>query len=213
MLLNEKQILQRLVDPDERNRLTVSPIIDVREQLQPSSLDVRLGTDFVMVRTARFLFLNILKSPEEAEKEAAEYVERIHVPPSQRFVIHPGEFALGCTLEYIKLPCNLAARLEGKSTWGRVGLQVHSTAGFVDPGFEGCLTFELQNVGKVPIPLYPGIRVAQLCFLECTSTAIPYMSKSTSNYGGRAGLLTSRYFKMPDLAILRRIVDPSNDDF
>ncbi len=209
MILNEKQILRRLISPRREDRLALTPIIDPKEDFQSSSFDLRLGTEFVLVRNARFTHLNILKKPAEAEREAIEYVDRIHVSPSERFVLHPGEFALSSTLQYIRLPRDLVGRIEGKSTWGRVGLQVHSTAGFVDPGFEGSLTFELQNVGKAPIPLYPGIRVAQICFYTCKPSSVPYSQKSTSLYGNRAGLLTSRYFNMPDVKILRRIINTS----
>ncbi len=203
-LLTEKQILSRLCRRDP-GRVIVTPILEIREQIQPSSIDLRLGTEFAIVKSARLACLDILQDKEEARAEIVRYLERVHVAPDDRFVLHPHDFALGCTLEYIKLPFDIAGRLEGKSTWGRVGLQIHSTAGFVDPGFEGALTFELQNVGRVPIPLYPAMRVAQICLYECEESSIPYLKKSHSSYGGDPGLVISKYFDLPDVGVLQRI--------
>jgi dCTP deaminase len=210
-LLTERQILERLC-PDHPNRIVVTPILDLRRQLQPSSLDLRLGTEFALIRSSGFEFLDILNKEKAAKREIAKYIEMIHIPPSGKFVLHPGEFALGCTLEYIKLPSDIAGRLEGRSTWGRVGLQIHSTAGFVDPGFGGALTFELQNVGRVPIPLYPALRVAQICFYECEQSSIPYMEKAQSSYGGDPGLIFSRYYDPLETEILRIIHERGEEE-
>ena len=204
-LLNEKEIIGRLVREDEY-RLVVTPILSLRDQIQPTSIDLRLGTEFEIIKSALFKSLNVLESERDAKAMVARYMEKVHVGPEQEFVLHPGEFALGCTLEYFKLPSDLAGRLDGKSTWGRVGLQIHSTAGFVDPGFEGALTFELQNVGRVPIPLYPGMRVAQICFFKCEKSSIPYSQKSeTLSYGGNPGLLSTQFFRLPDQKLLHII--------
>lgn len=205
MLLNERQIFERLIHSDSGKRLVITPIIDAKEQFQPSSFDLRLGVEFSTLKISKFAFLDILKDPEEAISNIKNYVEHTSIDHNDKFILHPGSFVLGCTLEYIKMPFDLAGRLEGKSTWGRVGLEVHSTAGFVDPGFEGCLTFELQNVGKVPIPLYPGVRVAQLCLQKTEKTLIPYKKKSTSSYSGRVGLIDSKYYKLRELSILREM--------
>lgn len=203
-LLSEKEIIRRLLRND-RYRLVVTPILNLRSQIQPTSVDLRLGTEFELIKSALFDSLNVLEAPEKARARVAQYMEKVHVRPDQPFVLHPGEFALGSTLEYFKLPSDLAGRLDGKSTWGRVGLQIHSTAGFVDPGFEGALTFELQNVGRVPIPLYPGMRVAQICFFKCEKSSIPYSEKRDALYGGNPGLLSTQFFKLPDQKLLRYI--------
>lgn len=205
MVLSEMQILRKMTEEDLDKRLTITPIIDVEEQFQPTSVDLRLGTEFMVVRNARFEFLDLLKSPDEAKLEAGRYIEYIRIRPDGRFVLHPREFALACTLEYVRLPRGIAGRLEGKSTWGRVGLQIHSTAGFVDPGFRGSLTYELQNVGKAPIPLFPGLRLAQISFYETEETYIPYTKKAYHHYAGRPGLIGSLYYKMSDFNQLRRI--------
>ena len=183
----------------------VTPILSLRDQIQPTSIDLRLGTEFEIIKSALFKSLNVLESERDAKAMVARYMEKVHVGPEQEFVLHQGEFALGCTLEYFKLPSDLAGRLDGKSTWGRVGLQIHSTAGFVDPGFEGALTFELQNVGRVPIPLYPGMRVAQICFFKCEKSSIPYSQKSDALYGGNPGLLSTQFFRLPDQKLLHII--------
>ncbi len=206
MLLSELELLRRLCTPDPEKRLVITPIINVQQQIQSTSVDLRLGTEFRVIRNARYPFLDLLKTAEIAREELVDYIEEIRIPFYESLVLHPNEFALGCTLEYLRLPNDLAGRLEGKSTWGRVGLQVHSTAGFVDPGFEGALTFELQNVGKVPIPLYPGLRVAQVCFYECTPSALPYGQKAYSNYAGRVGVLNSKYFALPELKRIREYI-------
>lgn len=203
MLLNERQIFDRLTTDNPKRCLVITPIIDAKEQFQPSSFDLRLGVEFRTLKISKFEFLDILKEPEEAMLDIKKYIEDYRIPHHGKFILHPGAFVLGCTLEYIKMPVDLAGRLEGKSTWGRVGLEVHSTAGFVDPGFEGCLTFELQNSGKVPIPLYPGVRVAQICFYETEETHIPYTKKSSASYGGRAGLIDSKYYNLKELKVLR----------
>ncbi len=173
--------------------------------MQPTSVDLRLGTEFKIIRNARFEFLDLLAEPGGAEQDLVEYIEDVRIPFNSKFVLHPNEFVLGCTLEYLKLPADLAGRLEGKSTWGRLGLQVHSTAGFVDPGFDGALTFELQNVGKVPIPLFPGMRVAQICFFECPPTPIPSGLEATKSYSGRVGVTGSQYYRMPEFQRIGKI--------
>jgi dCTP deaminase len=209
-ILNELEILERLYSDSLEDRLVITPIIDAKAQFQPSSFEVRLGTEFLTWRLSRIAYLDLLsiwrernsedgaELKRDAALELAQHIEKHVLPYDGEFVLHPHEFALGCTLEFIKLPGNLAGRLEGKSTWGRLGLQIHATAGFVDPGFQGCLTFELQNVGKVPIPLYPGLRVAQISFYRVNTTLLPYGQKTSSNYGG-VGLQDSRYYVMQEL--------------
>jgi dCTP deaminase len=159
MLLSETEIARRLLDPDERNRLIVTPIIDAREQFGPSSLDVRLGTDF---RRLENINRSQVALNEQFGNEEEAYTKRVVLSAEQRFYLHPGEFVLASTLEYFRLPDNLAARIEGRSSWGRLGLLVHATAGFVDPGFAGSLTFELSNAGRLPIELRPGLRIGQI---------------------------------------------------
>jgi dCTP deaminase len=199
-LLSDLQIMERLVAPDERC-VFVSPIIDLVDQLGPSSLDVRLGTEFVTTRSSGMTHIDLRPAAGSAVKQAlGEYSVMRQIPLSGRFVLHPGEFALGHTLEFIRLPRDIAARLEGRSSLGRMGIQIHATAGYVDPGFEGALTFELMNSGKLPVSLSPGIRLGQLCFFEVEPVEVPYLKKRYSKYGGRLGVESARVFEDPEIA-------------
>lgn len=211
MILNEVNLLERML-ADKRHRIVITPILNMREQIQPTSVDLRLGTEFKIIRNVRFPYLNLLEEKEKAERNAYQYTDTVKITYDEKFALHPNEFALGSTLEYIRLPSDIAGRMEGKSTWGRVGLQIHSTAGYVDPGFAGSLTFELQNVGKVPIPLYPGLRVAQITFYSTEfDSTIPYGKKAYSLYGGNVGTVGSRYYELPEIEVLRRIQEEKKD--
>ena len=204
MILNEVEIIQRMVCEDEHKRITITPLIDSKQQFGPSSVDLRLGTDFKIIRTTGLTHLDPLKQKEEISLDVIKYTETIEITPGEQFVLHPGDFALASTLEYIVLPNDVAARIEGRSTWGRLGLEVHATAGFVDPGFAGALTFELQNSGKVPIPLYAGVRIGQLCFFAMSEPSkLPYQNKKFTKYSKGIGTVTSRYFDDPEYEILR----------
>lgn len=200
-LLSERDILQRLLV--ERD-LVVTPIIDLAAQLGPTSLDVRLGTRFQAQKRSALAYINPLQERAIVAAEVADYVQEYTVLPTEPYVLHPGEFALAATLEFIRLPVDLAARLEGRSSWGRVGLQVHSTAGFVDPGFAGVITFELSNIGTVPIPLYPGLRVGQLCFYTNRPSLIPYQTKKLTKYSNQVSPMGSAFYTDPEYSYIRR---------
>jgi len=212
VILNEHQILERMLTDDPERRIVITPVLDPVEQFGPSSLDVRLGPDFKVVRTSRLTHLDPLKEPDEIEGDVARYTENSVIRPGEPFVLHPGEFALASTLEFIRLPYDIAARLEGRSTWGRLGLEIHATAGFVDPGFSGALTFELKNAGQVPLPLYAGLRIAQLCFFQLSDPSrLPYQAKRYTKYAGRLGTAGSRYFQDPEYAALRAAARRAED--
>jgi dCTP deaminase len=206
-LLNETQMLARLVDPDPERRLIITPLIRPEEQFGPTSLDVRLGTDFQVMRRTNLACLNLAGDPAQLAEEVRKSSHWVKVKPGEPFVLHPGEFALASTLEFVRIPLDLAARLEGRSTWGRLGLQIHATAGFVDPGFSGALTFELSNVSTMPLTLYPGVRIAQLCFYQSTRTQLPYHRKRYSKYSGKATTATSAFFQDPEYARIRAASD------
>lgn len=158
--------------------------------LQPSSIDVRLDRFFRLFDNHKYAFID----PAEQQDELTRFVE---VKSDEAFILHPGEFVLGSTYEFVSLPNDIAARLEGKSSLGRLGLLTHSTAGFVDPGFRGHVTLELSNVATLPIKLWPGMKIGQLCFFKLTSEAEhPYGSdKYSSRYQGQRGPTASRSFK------------------
>lgn len=214
MILNELQIIERL-SRDDKTRISIKPLIDLKRQLGPSSIDVRLGTEFKVIRRQEYTHLDPLeKEPREIELDVKKYTEEVLVrfhPKYRGFVLHPGQFTLGSTLEYICLPSDLAGRLEGRSSWSRVGLQVHVTGGFIDPGFHGTITFELCNLGTVPITLYVGLRVAQLAFYEVLESLKPYPEKMYSKYFGQAGTGASRFYKDYEFDILRKLHKEEQD--
>ena len=158
--------------------------------LQPSSIDVRLDRFFRLFDNHKYAFID----PAEQQDELTRLIE---VDPAEPFILHPGEFVLGSTYEFVTLPDDVAARLEGKSSLGRLGLLTHSTAGFVDPGFRGHVTLELSNVATLPIKLWPGMKIGQLCFFKLTSPSEhPYGSeKYASRYQGQRGPTASRSYK------------------
>jgi dCTP deaminase len=157
--------------------------------LQPSSFDVRIDRFFRLFDNHKYAFID----PAEQQDDLTRFVE---VAPDEPFILHPGEFVLGSTYEFVKLPDNVAARLEGKSSLGRLGLVTHSTAGFVDPGFNGHVTLELSNMATLPIKLWPGMKIGQLCFFQLSSPSeTPYGSEKYLNrYQGQRGPTASRSY-------------------
>ena len=155
--------------------------------IQPSSVDVRMDKYFRLFDNHKYPVIDPAKDQEDLTR-------LVEVDPEEGFVLHPGEFVLGSTLETITLPDDLAARVEGKSSLGRLGLLTHATAGFVDPGFSGHVTLELSNVATLPIMLWPGMKIGQLCFIKLSSpTENPYGSqKHGSHYQGQRGPTASR---------------------
>jgi dCTP deaminase len=203
MILNEAQILERLVDPDPERRIIITPLLKPEEQFGPTSVDLRLGTDFQVMRRTNLTHMDLMKNPEDLSRDVQRHMQHVKVKPTEPFILHPGEFALASTLEYVKIPLDLAARLEGRSTWGRLGLQIHATAGFVDPGFRGALTFELSNVSNIPLPLYPGVRISQICFFLSSATNLPYGKKRYTKYSGKTSTASSAFFKDPEYTRIR----------
>jgi dCTP deaminase len=157
--------------------------------MQPSSLDVRVDRYFRVFRNSRYPYIDV-----KAEQE--ELTELVEVG-DEAFILHPGEFVLGSTLERVTLPDDLVARLEGKSSLGRLGLLIHSTAGFIDPGWDGHVTLELSNVANLPITIYPGMKIGQLSFVQLSEAAEhPYGSAGIgSKYQGQKGPTPSRYWQ------------------
>jgi dCTP deaminase len=181
MLLSDRDIREQL----ESGRVGLDPL-DLG-MIQPSSIDVRLDKYFRLFDNHKYPFID----PREDQPELTRLVE---IQDGEPFILHPGEFVLGSTYELVTLPDDIAARLEGKSSLGRLGLLTHSTAGFVDPGFSGHVTLELSNVATLPIKLWPGMKIGQLCFIRLTSPAEkPYGSAEySSRYQGQRGPTASR---------------------
>ncbi len=184
MLLSDRDIRAEI----EKKRVVLEPYDD--EMIQPSSVDVRMDRFFRVFENHRYPHID----PAEDQPELTREVEP---PGDEPFILHPGEFVLGSTYEVITLPDDIAARLEGKSSLGRLGLLTHSTAGFIDPGFSGHVTLELSNVATLPIKLWPGMKIGQLCFFQLSSpTENPYGSaKYGSRYQGQRGPTQSRSFQ------------------
>jgi dCTP deaminase len=200
MLLSDIEIAKRLVEPDLNKRLVVTPIISAREQFGPSSLDVRLSTDFQRLENMNRSHIDLGERPQAQEKVYREG-KRIVLAANGEFFLHPGEFVLASTLEFFRLPDDLAGRIEGRSSWGRNGLLVHATAGFVDPGFAGVLTFELSNAGRLPIKLIPGLRIGQVCLFQMSGRAlIPYSAKQGAKYFEATTLEASKADFDPEVA-------------
>jgi dCTP deaminase len=157
--------------------------------LQPASIDVRIDRFFRLFDNHKYPYID----PAEDQPELTRLIES---KPGEPFILHPGEFVLGSTFEQVTLPDDVAARLEGKSSLGRLGLLTHSTAGFIDPGFSGHVTLELSNVATLPIKLWPGMKIGQLCFFRLSSPAEkPYGSgEYASRYQGQRGPTASRSY-------------------
>ena len=164
-ILSDKDIKKYL----DEDKIGIDPIQN-EKQIQPSSVDLRLGDEFKVFKVIRKPYID----PKD-EDDLASYMESTVVEKGEAFIIHPNEFALATTLEYVKLPDDLVARVEGRSSMGRLGVTMHVTAGFIDPGFEGKITLEISNIGAMPVALYPGQRVCQIVFETMTSPAeVPY---------------------------------------
>ena len=181
MLLSDRDIRAEL----EQGRVVLDPYEPA--MVQPSSIDVRLDRFFRLFDNHKYAVID----PAQDQPDLTRLVE---VEGDEPFVLHPGEVVLGATFEQVTLPDDIAARLEGKSSLGRLGLLTHSTAGFIDPGFSGHVTLELSNVATLPITLWPGMKIGQMCFFRLSSPALaPYGSGATgSRYQGQRGPTASR---------------------
>ena len=184
MLLSDRDIRAEIA----ANRVGVEPFDEA--MIQPSSVDVRLDKFFRVFENHKYSVI-------DPSTEQAELTREVIAEGDEPFILHPGEFVLASTYEVITLPDDIAGRLEGKSSLGRLGLLTHSTAGFIDPGFSGHITLELSNVANLPVKLFPGMKIGQLCLIKLSSPAEhPYGSeKNGSRYQGQRGPTASRSFK------------------
>ncbi|MEA2460113.1 MAG: dCTP deaminase [Actinomycetota bacterium] len=184
MILSDRDIRMAV----KEGRIGIEPF-DMSD-VQPSSIDLHVDKLFRTFHNHRYPHIDV-------KKEMEHLTELVEVGDDEAFILHPGEFVLGSTSEYVRLPHDLVARLEGKSSLGRLGLLIHSTAGFVDPGFEGHLTLELSNVANLPITIYPYMKIGQISFYELSSEAEnPYGSSGVgSKYQGQRGPTPSKFFE------------------
>lgn len=169
-------------------RIVVDPFDDA--MVQPSSIDVRLDNQFLVFR-------NHTRGVIDVKEDVSDLTEMVEASNERPFLLHPSEFVLGSTAERVSLPDDIVGRIEGKSSLGRLGLLIHTTAGFVDAGFEGFLTLELSNVATLPITLYPGMKIGQISFLRMDRpAAVPYGADELgSKYRGQVGPTPSQYWK------------------
>ena len=194
MILSDRTIREQLA----AGRIGIDPLDE--SCIQPSSVDLRLDRLFRV-------FLNHTMSVIDVRKDLSDLTQEVEIAEGDAFILHPGEFVLGSTSERISVPDDIVARIEGKSSLGRLGLLIHSTAGFIDAGFSGHITLELSTVANLPITLYPGMKIGQVSFLQMTTPAdVPYGSaKVGSKYQGQRGPTPSRYWENfePDADRLR----------
>ena len=184
MILSDRTLREEIA----AGRVVIEPYDE--SMVQPSSIDVRLDRYFRV-------FLNHTMPVIDVKKDLEELTRLVEIDGDQPFVLHPGEFVLGSTFERVAVPNDLVARIEGKSSLGRLGLLIHSTAGFIDAGFDGHITLELSNVANLPITLYPGMKIGQISFLRMTTPAdVPYGTGALgSKYQGQRGPTPSRYWE------------------
>ena len=161
-ILSDQEIKKYL----NSGKIIIDPLKDSEKQIQPSSVDMRIGSEFKTFKVVQKPYID----PKD-EEDINSYMESVHIDDGESFIIHPNEFALATTYETVKVPNNLVARVEGRSSMGRLGITMHVTAGFIDPGFHGKITLEISNIGKMPVALYPGQRVCQIVFETMTSEA------------------------------------------
>lgn len=184
MILSDADIKKRLLEKS----IVIDPITDMDQQIQPASVDLRLADTFVVYRLPDQPCID----PQDPDT-VNQFTDTVKVKPGNAFILHPGEFALGSTVERVKVPADLVARVEGRSSIGRLAVVVHATAGFIDPGFDGRITLELSNLGRVAVKLYPGMRISQIVFHTMQSPAErPYGPERGSKYWGQEGAVASK---------------------
>jgi dCTP deaminase len=179
MILSDRTIREQI----EAGRIVIDPFDPAC--VQPSSVDLHVDAEFRVFRNNRYPFIDV--------KQKQDLTELVEVKPDEPFILHPGEFVLGSTLERVSIPDDLVARLEGKSSLGRLGLLIHSTAGYVDPGWDGFLTLELSNVANLPITLYPGMKIGQISFFQLTTAAETPYGSAGNKYQNQQGPTASRF--------------------
>ena len=182
MILSDRDIKAEIAT----GKLKVENMSDPALQIQPSGIDIRLGNEFRIFKSISIPYIDP-RNPVE------NYTESIQIEDDKPFILHPGEFVLASTKEYIGMPTHLVGILDGRSSLGRLGVTVHTTASGINPGWEGRITLEVTNIGKIPIALYPGMRIAKLTFARLTSEPdIPYGKRGNEKYQKQTGLDESK---------------------
>lgn len=187
MILSDRDLKERL----SRGDIRMDPALDLETQIQPASIDLRLGYEFQTFNYTRQALI------DPADPESFQQLTSVmQLEAGERFIVHPGEFVLATTLERVEVPNDLVARLEGRSSIGRLGIVIHSTAGYIDPGFQGTITLEISNLGRIAVALYPGMRICQISFETLSSPVSQgYGVKRAAKYQGQASATASRLYE------------------
>jgi dCTP deaminase len=195
MVLADKDIRYQL----RHNRIVIDPLWDCGLQIQPCSVDLRLGTEFKVFPKPDVNYEGIEAMIDPLEDNPADLMKTFSLEEGMSFVLDPGDFALACTVERIKIPDDILGRVDGRSSIGRLGILIHATAGLIDPGFEGYLTLELANIGPYPVILTPGMRICQISFeMLSQKCSQPYGSRKGSKYQDQIGATASRIYQDTD---------------
>lgn len=183
MHLADTDILKRL----EEGSIVIDPLENPDLQIQPASVDVTLGTEFLKFNPRNVTSINPLDNNPE------EYMERIEITDDEPFVVHPGDFVLATTKEWVEIPDDIISFVDGRSTLGRLGIVIHATAGLLDPGWNGNVTLEISNLGQIPVELTPGMRIGQLTFTELKNPSDrPYGAERGSKYQNQTGVQSAQ---------------------
>lgn len=184
-ILSDRDIKKIILE----NKLLIENVDDLSVQIQPAWIDLRLGDEFGVFERTSTAFIDTKKMP-------ADYTNVINIGNDEPFILHPGEFVLGTTREYIKLPDDIVGYVDGRSSLGRLGIIIHVTSGFIDPGWEGQLVLEITNIGKMPVALYSNMRVCKLVLFQTSSPAeIPYFLRQDAKYKKQKGVQKSKIYK------------------
>lgn len=205
-VLSSADVRAAMRDEELKMRLVITPLLDPAEQIRDASVDLRLGTEFLVPTRTNVSLL------DPHDDEHANRVKRVfrsfHVALGETFVLHPKQFVLGSTLEYVRFPDTLMGYVEGRSSWGRNGLQI-ATATVVSPGFAGVLTFEISNVGEVPVQLRAGTRIAQMVLHRLLSPEDPYAARSKAQFRIPTGPEVATFEHDPDRGFLNAYIGRS----
>lgn len=191
MILPDHEIKKLLKD----GKIVIDPLDDPEKQIQAALVDLRLGNEFSVFKLTKEPFIDI----KEREKE---YTEKVSVPDDSFFILHPREFVIGITKERIKIPHDIAAYIDGRSSIGRLGITTHITSGYVDPGFDGVLALEITNLGKMPVKIYPGMRICKIIFFRLASPSEkPYDKRADAKYHSQTEASSSKIHQDFDVLV------------
>ncbi len=207
VILSSKDIHDYLRHPKPMKRLYIMPLLDEEKQIDKGSVDLRLGFIFMPSKMIQSSKIDVVSKDDKEIARNSQEIFRLDI--GDYLVMHPGSFILSSTLEYLRLPYDLMGYLSGRSSWGRLGIVIHATATHVHPGYTGNLTFEIANIGEIPVYLYPGLRIAQIVFHKLKTEEI---ITRKSKYYGELGPGYSKIFEDPEIIKLGKYIDEKNKE-